>query len=362
MNRRLFTTFLLGGGLLAPAYLRLFGDKQTGDFFHFPESLANTKNPDATETKEQRELSDAIAQQREIAFSDSERPTDIAKTANNQSNSPLTSANISENNNASPNQEENVASSDQTPIASTQSTNSNEVLTQKSKYFNEEFLDDVIANASEMVLLKSVLRRLKKTQSIIGFGNFNLISFDRLLDFSKRYRSIGKFTKAELAFIEKVFYFDAKSYGFMGQKISNSLTEAISTIETVKVPGTGHYLFKGESLDYYRKLKKDMGANIILTSGIRSNVKQLYLFLNKCNQSKGNMSLASRSLAPPGHSFHGAGDFDVGKVGLGYQNFTDKFAQTNEFKKMQELGYVQIRYTEDNQLGVRFEPWHIKVV
>jgi zinc D-Ala-D-Ala carboxypeptidase len=26
------------------------------------------------------------------------------------------------------------------------------------------------------------------------------------------------------------------------------------------------------------------------------------------------------------------------------------------------LGYVQIRYTEDNRLGVRFEPWHIKVV
>ena len=25
------------------------------------------------------------------------------------------------------------------------------------------------------------------------------------------------------------------------------------------------------------------------------------------------------------------------------------------------LGYIQIRYTEANQLGVRFEPWHIRV-
>ena len=132
--------------------------------------------------------------------------------------------------------------------------------------------------------------------------------------------------------------------------------------DTYKVPYSGHYLFRGESLDYYNTLKKDVGEGIILTSGIRSNVKQMHLFLSKAVRSDGNLSKASRSLAPPGHSFHGIGDFDVGKVGFGVANFTDSFAETDEFKRMLDLGYVQIRYTEDNRLGVRFEPWHIKVV
>jgi len=100
----------------------------------------------------------------------------------------------------------------------------------------------------------------------------------------------------------------------------------------------------------------------VLTSGIRSVVKQTHLFLAKTIQSKGNMSRASRSLAPPGHSYHGIGDFDVGKVGFGRKNFSEEFARTDEFMKLVELGYVDIRYPKDNLYGVRYEPWHIKVV
>ncbi|MBW2635413.1 MAG: D-alanyl-D-alanine carboxypeptidase family protein [Deltaproteobacteria bacterium] len=72
--------------------------------------------------------------------------------------------------------------------------------------------------------------------------------------------------------------------------------------------------------------------------------------------------MASRSLAPPGYSFHGIGDFDVGSVGLGIDNFTRHFTKTDVFKKLQDLDYVRLRYTESNRLGVRFEPWHIKVI
>ena len=78
--------------------------------------------------------------------------------------------------------------------------------------------------------------------------------------------------------------------------------------------------------------------------------------------SKGNLSLASRSLAPPGHSYHGIGDFDVGNKNLGADNFTARFAETEEYKKLIRLKYVDIRYTRTNQVGVRYEPWHIKVV
>jgi LAS superfamily LD-carboxypeptidase LdcB len=90
-------------------------------------------------------------------------------------------------------------------------------------------------------------------------------------------------------------------------------------------------------------------------------VKQMQLFVSKADRADGNLSLASRSLAPPGYSFHGVGDFDVGIKGWGARNFTDDFATTDEFKKLLDLGYIDIRYPADNRLGVRFEPWHIKV-
>ena len=100
----------------------------------------------------------------------------------------------------------------------------------------------------------------------------------------------------------------------------------------------------------------------MLTSGVRGVVKQYHLFMAKAVQSEGNLSRASRSLAPPGHSFHAIGDFDVGRVNGGLSNFTSDFAQTDEFKRLQDLGFVKIRYTTDNEYGVRYEPWHIRVV
>ena len=132
--------------------------------------------------------------------------------------------------------------------------------------------------------------------------------------------------------------------------------------DTTKIAGSGHYLYKGDAQKKYMLLKRDVGEQIILTSGVRSIVKQMHLFLAKLEKSNGNLSLASRSLAPPGHSFHGIGDFDVGRKGLGENNFTAEFAKTDEFKRLCELDYVDIRYTKSNRFGVRYEPWHIKVV
>ena len=104
-----------------------------------------------------------------------------------------------------------------------------------------------------------------------------------------------------------------------------------------------------------------MGDKLYLTSGIRGVVKQFLLFLDKAYNNKGNLSLASRSLAPPGYSFHGIADFDVGQVGYGSLNFTANFTDTEVFKKLEDLEYVSIRYPKGNLKGVRFEPWHIKV-
>lgn len=232
----------------------------------------------------------------------------------------------------------------------------------KAKDFDRTYNDDVLLNPKMHGLLQSTVKRLTRLQRLVGYANFNLLSFDDALKYASRYSRVGAFTKQELDFIESIFFEDAARYGFLGNKVITELTTRISSRETVKLPGTGHYLFKGQPLNMYHKVKKDVGRSVVLTSGIRGVVKQIHLFLAKAVKTKGNLSQASRSLAPPGHSYHGIGDFDVGKLGFGADNFTSAFSRTREYKKLRELGYVVIRYTEDNPYGVRFEPWHIKVV
>jgi hypothetical protein len=232
----------------------------------------------------------------------------------------------------------------------------------KIKNFNQHFDDDIILSPEDFVLLKSATKRLKRLQRYVGYANFSLISFDLARYYGRNYSAIGAFSKAEIDFIERIFYTNASDYGFLGEKVLPTLTAGTKRKDTVKIAGSGHYLFKGKSEQFYKKVVKDLGNSIILTSGVRGIVKQMHLFLNKAVESKGNLSMASRSLAPPGHSFHGVGDFDVGKRGFGRRNFTEAFAKTDEFKRLRDLGYIGIRYHEKNPFGVRFEPWHVKVV
>lgn len=232
----------------------------------------------------------------------------------------------------------------------------------KVKHFNQTFSDDMFLSKEKHKTFKQLLSKIIRVQKYVGYGNFNLLSFDDMILYSHRYPGIGKFTKAELALIDELFFYDANKYGFHGNKVIKELTARINKKETVKIAGSGHYLFQGDALKKYKQLKKDVGPELILTSGVRSVVKQFQLFLAKLDASNGNLSLASRSLAPPGHSYHGIGDFDVGKKGFGKLNFTSEFSHTDEYKRLIELKYVDIRYTKENQVGVRYEPWHIKVV
>ncbi len=233
---------------------------------------------------------------------------------------------------------------------------------EKIKNFDQTFADDIFLAREKEPVFKSVLQRLARVQKVIGYANFNLVSFDETILYARRYDKIGAFSKAELALIEEIFSFDAHKYGFFGKKVITELTARINRKETLKIPGSGHYVFQGEAYKKLQQLQKDVGPSLILTSGVRSVVKQLYLFLAKLSRSNGNLSLASRSLAPPGHSYHGIGDFDVGARGLGHDNFTARFADTPEYQALIKLKYVDIRYTRTNQVGVRYEPWHIKVV
>jgi D-alanyl-D-alanine carboxypeptidase len=233
---------------------------------------------------------------------------------------------------------------------------------QKMDQFEKDHREDVYVDHEKFGLLVSTFKRIDRIQTLVGHGNFNVLSFDEMVRFSKKYPGIGRFTKAEMDFLEELFFTSARHYGFLGEKVQTELTVAVPKKDRYKVPYTGHFLYKGDSLKLYAKVTEDLGRNILLSSGIRSIVKQTHLFLARTIQTRGNLSRASRSLAPPGHSFHGVGDFDVGKKGFGRRNFTTAFAHTKEFKRLVELGYVAMRYPQGNLLGVRFEPWHIKVV
>lgn len=225
-----------------------------------------------------------------------------------------------------------------------------------------ETIADIILDDFQRQTFISILARLRRLQRYVGYGNFNIISWDKSLKIARNHDAVGAFTRFELAFIEELFSINADTLGFYGDKVTPQLSATITTNKIVKIPASGHYLFKGDSMDVYHRIRRDIGESIVLTSGIRSVVKQIYLFLNKADKVDGNLSLASHSLAPPGHSYHAIGDFDVGKKGFGEKNFSAEFANTDEFKHLSDLGYLDIRYPQDNLYGVRYEPWHIKIV
>lgn len=230
----------------------------------------------------------------------------------------------------------------------------------KMRHFDEPHEEDVYLDRERFQLLKSSLKRLKRLQGTIGHGNFHLLNFDDALKIARSYPSVGRFPKDELDFLEMIFYEDCTRFGFFGRKPIKSLTCWIGKQEVVKIPHTGNYLYKGLPLETYKRIKQDVGDQMILTSGVRSVTKQFLLFLNKAHKSRGNLSLVSRSLAPPGYSFHGVGDFDVGQIGFGAANFSERFTTTEVYRKLADLGHINLRYPQDNVLGVRFEPWHIK--
>ncbi len=235
-------------------------------------------------------------------------------------------------------------------------------LAERIRRFDEDLPGDVFLPETQRPVLAATLDRLVLVRRQVGHGHFALLDFDRMLRVARRHGRIGAFTVAELDFMEMIFALDARRLGFAGPKVFTRLTDRIPHRAAVKVRGTGNYLYRNESLALYRRLRRDVGETLILTSGIRGIVKQMHLFLAKAARTGGNLSRAARSLAPPGHSFHGIGDFDVGRVGLGAANFTARFAETEEFRRLRQLDYVSIRYPEDNTVGVRYEPWHVRVV
>ncbi len=239
------------------------------------------------------------------------------------------------------------------------------LLTTLSPLIAKDFLEideDIFLSKQDMETLKILNKRFINLKRYVGFANFNTISLDEAFYYGRNYSSVGSFTKDEINLIEKLFYTNPNKFGFYGDKTVTNITQEISSKDIRKIPYSGHYIYKGKPYDDYRRIIKDVGSDLILTSGIRNVVKQLSLYVNKIEDLNGNISAASTIIAPPAYTYHAISDFDVGKKSWGEKNFTSAFARTNEFYQMRKLDYIGIRYTINNKDGVRFEPWHVKVI
>lgn len=231
----------------------------------------------------------------------------------------------------------------------------------KMRRFDSPHSSDILLAPQRLPVLRAATDRLGRLERTVGHGFFYLLGFDKAIGVARRYPAVGAFSPQELALIDEMFHADASAYGFMDMKPLNSLTATIPPRKVYKVPGMGNYVYQGAPRTTWETIRRRLGEEVVLTSGVRGIMKQFHLFLTKAALNGGNLSLASRSLAPPGYSFHGIGDFDVGQRGYGARNFTLAFTATPVFRRLEELGYITLRYPRDNMLGVRFEPWHIKV-
>ena len=193
---------------------------------------------------------------------------------------------------------------------------------------------DEILSQKEWDTLVSLNVRLKRLKNYVGYTNFNIISYKSALYYGRNYSVIGAFTKDEIDMIHRLFYENPTKYGFYGAKTCDNIYHKVSKKDIVKIPYTGHFIYKGKPIDDYKRLINDVGDTLILTSGVRNVIKQLSLYTDKIYRTHGNITQATYSIAPPAYSYHTISDFDVGRKGMGYQNFTAKFASTEEFEKM----------------------------
>lgn len=212
---------------------------------------------------------------------------------------------------------------------------------------------DLYVSDSEKDMFNSAYKKLSNLLYKAGYTKFSALDIDDA-------RALVSFSNDEMDYLKELFLFDASKYGFFGDKPLDKFDAKINNTQLAKVNGI--LCFDGKTVEKFNKIRETIGDDVYMTSGIRTVIKQSYLFMKKTKECNYNLSMASRTIAPPGYSYHGVGDFDIGSKKLSLaQNFTDRFADTDVFKQAVKDGFISLRYDAQNQLGVRYEPWHVKV-
>ncbi len=129
----------------------------------------------------------------------------------------------------------------------------------KMQNFEAPHYEDVFLEPSQNALLAATFKRLDRVQSLVGHGNFNVIGFDEMLRYARRYARVGPFPRQETDFLEEIFSDNARRYGFYGEKVTTELTASVAPNDRRKMRHTGHFLYRGAPEDLYRKGKRGPG-------------------------------------------------------------------------------------------------------
>ena len=122
--------------------------------------------------------------------------------------------------------------------------------------FEHAHHEDVFLAADKHQVLVYNVKRLDRVQNLVGHGNFNVLSFDERLCHSKYNKSVGVFKAEEIEFPEETFSNNVMRFGFYGERVTDEITTIVAGNVRIKLPRTVHYLFKGDSLNLYDKVRR----------------------------------------------------------------------------------------------------------
>ena len=86
---------------------------------------------------------------------------------------------------------------------------------QKMEYVENSHDEDVYLEARRYNILVSAFKSLGRVQNLVGHGNFNVLSFDEMLKYSRRYSSVGAFPELNRTFWNRYSVPTQNSMGFL---------------------------------------------------------------------------------------------------------------------------------------------------
>ena len=90
---------------------------------------------------------------------------------------------------------------------------------EKIKRFDEDLEGDVWVELEDVKTFYSLAKKLNRLRSFVGYGNFNLISFDEFLKLSAKSSRLKPVTAKELELFEKLFFANAKNTAFTVKRL-----------------------------------------------------------------------------------------------------------------------------------------------
>ena len=233
----------------------------------------------------------------------------------------------------------------------------------KTRDFDRTYADDYLLAESRLELLAATADKLERAVRVIGPWAFQPRLLRRPAALRPPLRRDRRLlAEPRLQFLDEIFYTDAELYGFHGQQgpgradLPGSTSAMSSGSPRPVTTCCGENRSRGT-----RGSARTWGRNVFLTSGVRGVVKQYQLFLSKAVTTGGNLSQASRSLAPPGYSYHAIGDFDVGRVGFGSEELHRRLRRDGGVPQAHRPRLRGHPLHRDQPLWRAPEPWHIKI-